>query len=278
MKGDKTMVARNPFHRGLFAARDLAIVVALSLLAANAFSQSIAPGKYQSQGYGGYLKIESPNANGAQAFSMESYGANGHTCELEGKIQKNVAIVLSGKDEAKGRCVITFKLKKDQAIEVETPERNEYCRYFCGARAYFAGTYQVPPSGCDYGAVRKKQEAFAKLYESKAYAQALQALESTHRRCQAWMAFDTAIDMDNDLAVVYFHLQRNQECINALKFFTKNRISKNPKPSDQDGEDDQSNDLLDELAHGQPAYIGWARGAIRAARTNLKLCKYSFKN
>jgi hypothetical protein len=277
MKRSKTMGPWNPLHRGLFAARYFAVVLLLNMLTVNAFSQNIAPGKYQSQGYG-YLKIESPDANGAQAFSIESNGANGHSCELEGKIQKNVAIVLPDTDEPKRRCVIAFKLKKDRAIEVETPESNEYCRHFCGSRAYFAGTYQVPPTGCDYATVRKKQEAFAKLYKSKAYAQALQALESTHRRCQAWMAFDTGIDMANDLAVVYFHLQRNQECINALKFFTKNRISKNPKPGDQDEENDQSNDLLDELAHGQPAYMAWARGAIRAARTNLKLCKYSFKN
>jgi hypothetical protein len=248
-----------------------------SMLAVNAFSQSITPGKYQSQGYG-YLNIESPDAKGAQAFSIESNGANGHICGLDGEIQKNVAIVLPDANKPQTRCVITFKRKKDGAIEVETPELNDHCRAFCGGRAFFTRTYQVPPRGCDFATVRKNQEAFLKLYKSKAYAQALQTLESTHRRCQAWMAFDTAIDMDNDLAVAYFHLQRNQECINALKFFTKNRISKNPKPSDQDGEDDQDNDLLDELAHGQPAYIDWARGAIRAARTNLKLCKYSFKN
>lgn len=126
--------------------------------------------------------------------------------------------------------------------------------------------------------MRRRQTAFIKLYKSKAYERALKTLEPIHRTCQNWLAFDKAVDIANDMAVLYFHLQRDKECINALKIFTENNISKKSKPGDQDGEDDQTNDLINELSHGQPAYMDWARGAIRAARTNLKLCKYSFKN
>jgi hypothetical protein len=164
------------------------------MLTVNAFSQNIAPGKYQSQGYG-YLKIESPDANGTQAFSIESNGANGHICDLDGVIKKNVAIVLPDANKPEARCVITFKRKKDGAIEVETPEVNDHCRAFCGARAGFTDTYQVPSKGCDYQSVKKSRANFTKLYASKAYDQALHALEPIHRTCQKWIDIESTIDI-----------------------------------------------------------------------------------
>lgn len=142
------MEARGQHHLGLQAARLLLVFFMLSGMAVDAFPQKIPSGKYQSHGHG-FLTIESPDSRGAQAFSIESNGANGHVCSVDGEIQKNVAIVLVDASKPKTSCEITFKLTKDRAIEVDTPQGGEHCRAFCGSRAGFTDVYRVPTKGCD---------------------------------------------------------------------------------------------------------------------------------
>src|SRR3569833_310472 len=73
-------------------------------------------------------------------FKIDAFGANGHTCSLDGDIHDNQA-KLEG-DESP--CIVKFKASA-KGIDVSS---NDACRTYCGMRAHFDGMYFTPAPGC----------------------------------------------------------------------------------------------------------------------------------
>lgn len=104
-----------------------------------AADDTLPAGEYLAKGGWGTLIIQKAR-QGEQAFSLESLGANGHSCSLDGSIRNGEASL--HEDWQEGVCTVTFKLQ-DNSIEVSN-EMTESCRGYCGARASFDGSYLKP--------------------------------------------------------------------------------------------------------------------------------------
>jgi hypothetical protein len=236
-------------------------------------AQTILPGEYQTGGYG-QLTIGSADATGYQKFGISSMGANGHICDLGGKVRNNLAQLEYDPKQPEDRCDIRLTMAKRDVVEVKMVE--EYaggCRNYCGMRAGFEGSYAIPPEGCSSAQIEAATKRFSRQYKSRNYTAAAQSLESIYPLCKSWVFFTQEIDIRNDLAVTYSHLQRKDACIGILKPFTKAGISRKPDPDD---EEEMNSEVVFAIAYNQPAYTDWARKAVNAARTNLKLCGYKF--
>jgi hypothetical protein len=235
-------------------------------------AEKLPPGNYQMGGYG-FMNLESANAQGMQAFNINAMGANGHDCTLNGNIQNNIAILHTDVNKSKS-CVVSFQLLKTQQIEITILKQNgNDCHSFCGVRAGFDGVYEIPPKTCTPTQIRETRKLFLRSYGLQNYSASLKILEPLYHSCEKWMNFDEIIDLENDLAITYFHLHRNKDCIRILKTFTENGIAKKAK------EDDPLDiDVLETMVGTQPVYFDWARSAIKSARHNLHVCGYNFKN
>lgn len=199
---------------------------------------------------------ENPNGNlvvtgSAQAlkFKIDAFGANGHTCSLDGDIHGNRA-ELEG-DESK--CIVTFDAG-EKGIGVSS---NEACRTYCGMRAQFDGVYFKPEAGCASDDRSRTRDAFKTIYAKKDYAAAREKLEPVLTRCAPLLSWLEKASIRNDLAVTLYHLHDRAACLSVLDPLaedaakTDDAIRENYPPTDAD-------DYLP---------------LIKAARTNLKLCK-----
>ena len=100
-------------------------------------------GSYTFQGGAGTLVL------GKGKFSIDVVGANAHLCQLSGEWKGEKGIV---NDDGE-RCEVTFAAEGDQ---VKVSAEGEACRSYCGARAFFDGTYLTPPKGCTAAEVKKR--------------------------------------------------------------------------------------------------------------------------
>ena len=120
------------------------VAFAALLVTAAAHAANPVPGHYVAEGGWGYLDIKQPAAKG-QPFKLESVGSNAHTCELEGFVKNGRAVLessLAGKT-----CTVVFTPSAGAVTVAAVAD--EPCRDYCGMRAWFAGTYLLPPSDFD---------------------------------------------------------------------------------------------------------------------------------
>ncbi len=89
-------------------------------------------------------------------FKIDAFGANGHTCSLDGDIHDNQA-KLEG-DESP--CIVKFD-GRASGIGVSS---NEACRTYCGMRARFDGMYFKPAPGCSSDERSSTRDAFKASY------------------------------------------------------------------------------------------------------------------
>jgi hypothetical protein len=246
----------HPRMRSIFALRLLPALAALHFSFACAQGAGPAPGEYIGTHGSGKLNIAAP-AGGGQKFTLQSYGANGHSCDLDGVIHGRQARVDTEKGMA--ACVIDFTAKGADLDVVS--KTDDACRFFCGARAAFDGAYLQPPPGCKTVEMKKTRAAFKQAYDKKDYAQARATLAPLLGTCKTILDDFDESRIRNDLAVALYHQGDLAECrkvlepLRELAAMNDKKIDEGYPPSDAD------------------TY----KPIARAARTNLRLCQGSAK-
>jgi hypothetical protein len=211
----------------------------------------LAPGEYVSRGGMGTLHIVRA-ANGTLTFSLESVGANAHTCMLDGELRNGQA-TLEGLDDDEP-CVVTLK-PTAEGIDVGSSE-NAACRAYCGMRASFEGEYLRPAPACTAEAVRATRRKFQQLYDRKQWREARTTLEPLIRDCAETIDWITLGRIRNDLAVTLHKLRDLASCRAVLA----------PLAEDAALSDAEIEDLY------PPTDAELYLPIVRSTRTNLKLC------
>ncbi|XLZ72960.1 hypothetical protein ABT364_13585 [Massilia sp. SR12] len=178
-----------------------AVLLMLALAAAQ-------PVEYEREGGTGTLTITT-DAKGVKKFTISTFGANAHTCELGGTIQGTVGR-LDEREPGQPECRILFA-RTGNVIDVK-PQSDDACAGLCGLRATFDGRYMVPPAACVPAASKASKESFLALYKAKSYQQAYDALNKWYKACghlQHWMELDRA---RNDLALTQYHMKQSAAC------------------------------------------------------------------
>jgi hypothetical protein len=180
----------------------------------------LATGEYISENGWGVMTITKANQ-----FSINTIGGNGHSCSLEGSIEKTRAVLEAA--ESNKPCIINFAAKGD-AIEVSSQD-SELCRFFCGMRADFEGLYLKPKSGCSTQQIEKTRKRFNNLYQTKNYQQANETLEPLLINCAKTLDWLDEGRIRNDLAVTQYHLGLLQQCQKTLEPIN-NSVGKTGEP------------------------------------------------
>lgn len=174
-----------------------------------------APGSYVSQQGRANLKAE-PGQGGVQ-ISIDATGANLHTCFLDGLAKGGVLephgepgleAVEGGPAGADGVCRVEFRPFAG-GVEVDAGEE---CHVYCGARAWFPGTYLKVPEACQPEASKRSQESFDILYKAGQFAEAYAVLEPQLDRCGPFLHLYASSSIRNDLAMTLLHLDRKADC------------------------------------------------------------------
>lgn len=191
-------------------------------------------------------------ADGAQGFTIETVGSNGHSCTLAGDVANNRATLAAA--ESDKPCVVNF-----------TPEAGGYrvasgadgaCRYYCGASAGFDAVYLKPPIGCRASEMRKTRDTFKRQYDLKDYPGARATLEPLFKNCGAFLHWLDTARIRNDLAVTLHKLNDLVGCRKLLEPLV---------------EDAATSDAVLRETHTPlegTAYLP----IVKATRTNLRLC------
>ncbi|MCE1225589.1 MAG: hypothetical protein LWW87_03770 [Geobacteraceae bacterium] len=213
--------------------------------------QALKPGSYTTDQGWGNLTI-SRNKNGALTFQIFAIGANAHTCDLNGTITNNKAILEA--QEKDQPCIVSFSPKGN---DITVSDNDGACRYYCGARAGFTGTYHLPPPACTNQAVKKNRTEFKQLYDRKAYSQARTKLEPLLKNCSYLLHWTEEEWIRNDLALAQYKTGDAAACLQTLQ----------PLAEDAAKTDAELRDNY------PPSDADVKVPIIAAARTNLNLCK-----
>ncbi|HEX2546369.1 MAG TPA: hypothetical protein VHL79_15925 [Ramlibacter sp.] len=219
------------------------LLAAVLLTPASALAQQQpAAGTYVTTGGWGTLKIEPDGA-----FTLETLGANGHSCGLDGRIVR-------GRATLEDNCVLRFD-RKAAAIHVAplsaTDTARQACRAFCGARAHFEGDYHPRPPACADDAVQAERARFLVDYRARRYPDAAARLEQVLARCGRSLWWMTDAEVRNDLALAQHRAGRAAACAATLK------------PLDR---------LLAGDVHFPPLEREWADAFLPQVRFNRSLC------
>lgn len=229
---------------------------------ARAADTPLPAGEYLAKGGWGTLVIQKAK-QGEQVFSLESLGANGHSCSLDGSIRNGEADL--HEDWQEGTCNVKFKLQ-DNSIEVSN-EPTDSCRSYCGARAGFAGTYLKPAPGCSTEALRQTRNRFKKLYDSKDYASAERLLAPVLSDCKATLHWLDELATRNDLALTQAKLGQGKACRSTLGTMVEDAKRYSGTEEDKSAICDSGDRYL------PPADCDGYLRQVRAARTNLGWCE-----
>ncbi|MDN6860043.1 hypothetical protein QO207_25930 [Pseudomonas sp. CAN2814] len=223
---------------------------------------TLPAGEYLAKGGWGTLIIQKA-ANGQQGFSLESLGANGHSCSLDGSIRNGEANL--HEDWQEGVCNVKFKWQ-DNGIEVSN-EQNENCRGYCGARASFDGSYLKPAAGCSTEALRQTRNRFKKLYDSKDYAGAERLLAPVLSDCKTTLHWLDELATRNDLALTQAKLGQGKACRSTLESMIEDAKRYSGPQDDNTAICDSGDRYL------PPADCDGYLRQVRAAKTNLGWCE-----
>jgi hypothetical protein len=219
------------------------------LITIPASAQTLVAGEYVTDGGWGTLTL-SAGAKGATHFTIESVGANGHSCSLEGDVRNGKA-TLEGLDETE-ICEVTM-IATSEGIEVQS---NDACRIYCGARAGVDGLYVRPAPECRSAAVASTRKKFKQLYDAKKFAEARGTLEPLLTKCESTLDWLTVGRIRNDLAVT----------LHKLRNFTACRAALDPLSDDAALSDAEIREKY------PPSDADSVMPIVRATRTNLRLC------
>ncbi|HVE53921.1 MAG TPA: hypothetical protein VNB23_11120 [Ramlibacter sp.] len=208
-------------------------------LASPVFAQAMPGTAYVTEGGAGRLEVQPDGA-----FALESTGANGHTCNIEGKIVRGRALLEDG-------CELTFERRGEALHVARSGPRPEACRQYCGARAGFDGDYFREPAQCRNPAVKAQRAAFLADYKARRFAAATARFEKLLGECGRFRWWMDEAEVRNDLALAQHRAGRTAECRTTLK-------------------------PLERLLSGEvtfpPLEQEWANGVLPGIRFNLGLC------
>lgn len=223
-------------------------------MAGGAASAQVPPGEYLGEHGGGVLMV-SPAAGGAQKFTLQAFGANGHSCDLDGEIRGRQARVPT--EDGQPACVVDFK-PKGADFDISG---SDTCRFFCGARAGIEGAYLKPAPGCRSAEIKKTRAQFKQAYDRKDYAGARTLLAPLLDNCKRTLDQFEDGNIRNDLAVTLYHLNDFAACGKVLE-----PLSDWAKMSDK------------EINEGfPPTDAASVLSVAKPARTNFRLCKVSLR-
>lgn len=212
---------------------------------------SLPPGDYVFEHSHGDLVVGSLE-QGVQKFTIETVGANGHTCAVEGEIRDGVATIESTGDAP--ACEIRFAPKNRQ-LDVSTNGADS-CREWCGMRATFEGSYRLPVAACTATARQEGRKRFKQYYDQKKYDVAVTLLPPILAECADLVGEVERRWILNDLAITQFKLGRPADCLATLDPLREEAA----KTDDELKEEIPPSDQYDWLP------------VIKATRANLKLC------
>lgn len=182
----------------------------------SASAQPIAPGEYIRSGDSGVLKIE--RQHGQTSFSLETTGANCHSCSMSGQIKGRYAQTDDESGDASAPSCRVRLTPSHQGQWLDLPLQNgEACLQHCGARAHIGGTYRKPPAHCSRTGQRKARDTFIAHYRTKQYPQAVAALSPVLEQCGDFLDWIEADRIRNDLALAHFHAGNPARCLKLLQ-------------------------------------------------------------
>ena len=206
-------------------------------------------GEYILEGGNGRLSLQKTEGK-RFAFSILAVGANGHSCSLDGEVEKTQAHVPAIVEDRP--CVVGFHAT---AKGVEVRAESDGCRDYCGVRAAFSGLYLLPAKGCAPAEVDSTRRQFKQLYNKKAFLQAKRTLEPILSRCAATLNYLDTAWVRNDLAITHYRLKEFTACMTVLQPLVE-------AASTYEGADVEN--VLPELQELVPV--------MKATLVNLKLC------
>jgi len=188
------------------------VPVAILTFCYAALAQAPAAGEYVGFRGSGRLAIA---ANGH--FTLESYGANGHECHIEGDIRNGSAKLDPAEAGAPNdTCVVSFA-PSARGLRVSADGTGQLgCASFCGARAGIKGEYLQPAASCIGPARTATRRKFSKLYSAKSYEQAAAELRLLLAQCLVVMNLVEEAQVRNDLAITEYHLRQYTACLDTL--------------------------------------------------------------
>jgi hypothetical protein len=217
--------------------------LALCVAAGGALAQPAA-GEYVSGGGWGTLRIE-PGGK----FAIDSLGANGHSCGLEGTLAGRV-----GRTQEEPVCRIELTPRGDH-WSLGIAERDfEACRNYCGARASFDGEYWRQLPACSGKGLDGVKAAFIRQYQGKQFDAAAATLESLFSQCGQRIFQPVEQNLRNDLALAYHHAGKDAECRRVLQPIADWYV---PEPT---------------VVTFAPADEDWGLPLVKKTRFNWKLC------
>lgn len=229
----------------------------ISISLVNAQTSTFPPGEYLTERGWGTLEIK-PAQQGRQRFDINTVGANGHMCMLDGEIQNGKAFLLEAYDE--NGCDLSFVAKGTSIdVVINTPEP---CRMYCGARAGFNSLYLKPAPGCDTASRARTRKTFKKLYDSKDYAAAERTLAPILQDCKQTLHWLEEGRLRNDLALTQAKQGYGEACEATLQ----------PLVEDAVRSDEAVCERRSDGAYLPPTDCDSYLPIVRATRVNLKWC------
>ena len=227
----------------------LVLLVLLALPLAAEEPVDLAEGEYVTDGGWGRLVVKR-HSLGYMTFMIDTTGANGHMCSLQGEVTGSKA-TLTIEDE--GSCVVTFTTTTDG---IDVNREGESCAGYCGARASFDALYLKPAPGCAPRAVALTRAKFLRLYDKRNWTAATKLLEPVLTTCARTL--DPLLEgwIRNDIAIA----------LHKLKDFDACRAVLEPLAEDAASSEKQLRE------HYPPSDADARMPLLRATRTNLALC------
>lgn len=188
------------------------IVVAIS--SAQAASLNMRPGEYVRERDSGTLTIRRNDQN-RLTFEIEAMGGNCHSCSVSGELRGSIGHADSwAADGSDSKCFISFSARRGTVVV--TPTTQEECRFYCGARAGFEGSYSIPPSACTSAGRQALRERSLALYRSRHYSQAVSTLQGLIAQCAEYMNWIEIDQVRNDLALSQYRNGEHVQCLATL--------------------------------------------------------------
>ncbi|WP_369940672.1 hypothetical protein [Xanthomonas medicagonis] len=200
----------------------------------------------------GWGRLLLQNTQGPMKFSLESTSGE-DMCELGGTLDGTKGIAKS--DDGSDACKVIFT-PTAQGIEVKAATPAE-CRDFCGYNGSFQAEYLHVPEGCGRDALDRTRTTFKRLYDSRDYKAALATLAPALDKCQPTLEWREEGGMRNDLAITQYRNGLYAQCLATLA------------PYAEDARKDDN-----AVTEGwTPMLADDYLSIVRAARTNLRLCR-----
>ena len=171
-------------------------------------------GEYITRGGHGVLEIKPVQASIPQSFEISTVGANGHICDVKGKIRNRQSRVSTHEDGSE-ICHIKFHQESNGAITVDA-EPNQACRNFCGMRAFFADTYLIPADGCSIDQLTTLNERAKSALKENQHAQTREITSQVLAQCEATLRWESSLELRLLLTHASVELGDSEKCREAM--------------------------------------------------------------